>query len=508
MQVERAKQIFADRGGTLRTSEALEAGIHPRTLYAMRDSGDLQVLARGVYRLSNMGRMKSPDLATIAKRVPKGVICLRSALAHHGLGGKPSDGVDIALPRTAGTPSMSNPALNVYRFSDNAFCAGIEAHHVDGVPLRVYSLEKTIADCLKFRTQIGSRTAFGALDRSLATDCVRPDQLRYFARLCRVERLVEPYVRDLTVSAGVNHNSSRKDKTTNMLKRQRILLGLLHRAGGALGRTQLVMMAFLLGKETDVRSREAYYDFVPYKYGPFSFSLYRELGALERDEYVQLGEDRIQLCEGIRDRVAALLDDMAAPIRRAIDQVVAHYGSLTQHALLSKVYRKYPWYAMASERHDLVPDSAPSRTDADIAVYTVGYEGKSVDAFFDGLIRTGIRAVLDVRANPVSRKYGFAKRSMNEIASKVGIHYIHLPELGISSSLRTDLSDFNSYQNLLDRYEHEILPDRTEDLCRLVDLIRERPSALLCVEKDVRCCHRSRLAEAASNASGLPVVHL
>ncbi|HUQ72751.1 MAG TPA: DUF488 domain-containing protein [Planctomycetaceae bacterium] len=138
----------------------------------------------------------------------------------------------------------------------------------------------------------------------------------------------------------------------------------------------------------------------------------------------------------------------------------------------------------------------------------MGYEGKSIDGFFNGLLESRIAAIVDVRANPVSRKYGFAKRSMSEIAKKLGVEYHHLPELGIASSERADLSDFDSYQRLLDRYEHRMLPGRPEAIKASIDLIREKPSALLCMEKDVRCCHRGRLAAAVAVDLGWPINHL
>ena len=141
-------------------------------------------------------------------------------------------------------------------------------------------------------------------------------------------------------------------------------------------------------------------------------------------------------------------------------------------------------------------------------IYTVGYEGRSVDRFFDHLLRSGMEAILDVRANPISRKYGFAKRSLSEIADRLGVVYHHLPKLGIPSALRGGAGDFNSHQRLLERYQYEMLPRQATEIDRLIRLLRQRPCALVCLEKDARQCHRGRLAQAASAKSGLPVKHL
>ena len=128
--------------------------------------------------------------------------------------------------------------------------------------------------------------------------------------------------------------------------------------------------------------------------------------------------------------------------------------------------------------------------------------------FFDRLLKKGIAALIDVRANPVSRKYGFARSSLSEIAAKLDIQYHHIPELGIVSKERVGLNDYQSYQRLLNRYERETLPKRSGDIERLIALLRMKPSALVCMEKDVECCHRGRLAKVAAERSGLPVINL
>ena len=123
-------------------------------------------------------------------------------------------------------------------------------------------------------------------------------------------------------------------------------------------------------------------------------------------------------------------------------------------------------------------------------------------------LHVGIQAVLDVRANPVSRKYGFARKSLSEIGAKLGFNYHHLPELGIAGTKRAHLTDSDSYQRLLEQYEAEMLPKRLAAVTRLLALLRERPSALVCFEKDMRYCHRGRLAAVVARAGGLEVLHL
>lgn len=293
-----------------------------------------------------------------------------------------------------------------------------------------------------------------------------------------------------------------------MLNRQRLILALLDRTGGAIPHTMLVKLAFLLRQETPVGQDRTFYHFLPYRQGPFSFALYREMESLRRDGYVERGEKSFALVPRTEHLSREQIERLSPTQAEAVKAVVREYGGRTRSALLRMVYKRHPWYAINSELEKYVPDQLPQPAGREAAVYTVGYEGKSVDAFFNGLLEDGMAGILDVRANPVSRKYGFAKRSMSRIAGNLGLVYQHLPELGISSNDRASLSDFDSYQRLLDEYEIKMLPKRTEHIRKVADLLRVQPSALLCVEKDVRCCHRGRLANRVSQESGLSVEHL
>jgi len=192
--IDRAKAIFNRRGGTLRTQEALAGGIHPRTLYAMREAGEIERLARGVYRLAGLAPLSEPDLATVAKRIPQGVICLISALAYHELTTQVPHEVHLALPRTARYPTLAYPPVHIYRFSRRSFDAGIESHVIDGIPVRIYGPEKTLADCFKFRNKIGLDVAIEALRSYNSRRGARLQKVLEFARACRVDKVLRPYL--------------------------------------------------------------------------------------------------------------------------------------------------------------------------------------------------------------------------------------------------------------------------------------------------------------------------
>jgi len=191
---EMAKQVFRRHGGVLRTSEAIRLGIHPRTLYAMRDGGMLECLSRGLYRLADLPSLGNPDLVAVALKVPGGVICLISALAYHELTTQIPHEVHLALPRGAEPPRLEHPPLRVFWFTGEAFTAGVDTHQLDGIPVRIYSVEKTLADCFKYRNKIGLDTAVEALKLYRSRGRLRVNELIQFARICRVEKVMRPYL--------------------------------------------------------------------------------------------------------------------------------------------------------------------------------------------------------------------------------------------------------------------------------------------------------------------------
>ena len=190
----RAVKIFKNHGGILRTAQALKAGIHPGTLYAMRDSGLLEVISRGVFRLSDIPPLGNPDLVTVATRVPSGVICLISALAFYELTTQIPHEVHVALPRGAEEPRLDYPPIKTYRFTGEAFTAGVDIHDLDGVSVRIYSPEKTLADCFKFRNKVGLDTVIEAIRFYRERRNIKVDDLMRYATVCRVNKIMRPYL--------------------------------------------------------------------------------------------------------------------------------------------------------------------------------------------------------------------------------------------------------------------------------------------------------------------------
>ncbi len=192
-----AIDLFRAHDGLLRTGEALRLGIPPRTLYRLRDGGTLVRLGRGVYRLAEAEPLSDPDLVVVASRVPRAVVCLVSALAFHELTTQIPRAVDIALPKGAERPRLEHPPLRIFRFSGLAWSEGVEEHRLDGVVLRVYCREKSVADAFKFRRRLGLGVALEALRLVRRGPGFHVDHLLHYARVCRVERVMVPYLEAL-----------------------------------------------------------------------------------------------------------------------------------------------------------------------------------------------------------------------------------------------------------------------------------------------------------------------
>lgn len=191
---EKPISIFKKFGGVLRTKDAISAGIHPRTLYAMRDEGIVEVLSRGVYRLFEMQPLGNPDLVSVSLRIPKGVVCLISALAFYEITTQIPHQVFIAIDRYSRPPNVDFPPIRIFRFTGEAYKSGIETHQTEGVQLRIYCPEKTIADCFKYRNKIGLDVALEALKLYRERIGFKIDDLMHFARVCRVEKVMRPYL--------------------------------------------------------------------------------------------------------------------------------------------------------------------------------------------------------------------------------------------------------------------------------------------------------------------------
>jgi len=197
--IETALETFRRHGGVMRTSQALVRGIHPATLYSLVEEGQLMRLARGLYRLASTQEFSNPDLAVVAAKAPDAVVCLISALSFHGITTQVPRVVHLAVPRGryAGL-RMRTPPVTIYRFDAATFEQGIEPHSVDGVPVRIYSVARTIVDCFKYRNKLGLDVAVEALRFARVRMRISNREILPFAHLLRLERVMAPYLESVT----------------------------------------------------------------------------------------------------------------------------------------------------------------------------------------------------------------------------------------------------------------------------------------------------------------------
>lgn len=193
----KALKTIEKHGGQLRMADAIKAGIARRTLYRLTDEGKLERVTRGVYRLADLPEISYPDLVTVSLRAPKAVICLVSALSFHDLTTQVPHSVWIAIPRDSRPPRIDYPPISWVELSGSAFESGIEVHSIDQTTVRIYGPEKTIADCFKYRNKIGMDIVLEALNLYMRTTERDVDTLLHYARICRVEAVMKPYMEAL-----------------------------------------------------------------------------------------------------------------------------------------------------------------------------------------------------------------------------------------------------------------------------------------------------------------------
>jgi predicted transcriptional regulator of viral defense system len=175
-------------------ADAAKSGVHSQELSRAVGAGVIERIARGQYRRAGLAVTENHALAIGAQAVPRGVICLLSALSFHGIGTQLPFEVWIAVERGSRTPSLRYPPLRVARFSGAAFDEGIETHRIEGRTVRIYSIAKTVADLFKYRSKIGLDVAMEALREVWRERLATIDEIDHYARICRVERVMRPYL--------------------------------------------------------------------------------------------------------------------------------------------------------------------------------------------------------------------------------------------------------------------------------------------------------------------------
>ena len=182
----------------LRPSDAVARGHSRLYLAQLAQRGLVHKVGRGLYALPQRKASEFASLAEVASKHPQALVCLLSALAFHGLTTQAPFEVWIAVDNKARAPQMPYPPLRIARFSGSALTEGVELHNIEGVPVKITSVPKTIADCFKYRNKIGLDVAMEALKEAWSAKRVSMDELWHYGQICRVQNVMRPYLEGLT----------------------------------------------------------------------------------------------------------------------------------------------------------------------------------------------------------------------------------------------------------------------------------------------------------------------
>ena len=293
-----------------------------------------------------------------------------------------------------------------------------------------------------------------------------------------------------------------------MYYRRKVLLALIEKSDKKrIGKLNLQKLLFLFCQ----KQIKPIYDFTPYHYGCFSFQANKDLSLLssfynlvennekewklktEESFFIQLkGEDSVILSEILET------EEIGDPSK-----------------LISKIYKEFPYFAIKSKRNLnndekrlIQKEREKVYSQKETILFTIGYEGISLDAYLNKLIKNNITLLCDVRKKPISMKYGFSKKQLQNYCKNLGIKYVPIPQLGIESDLRKELTDKKSYEKLFASYRIS-LKEKTNELEHIYEMIKKHKRiALTCFEKDHTFCHRESLSIRINNDYNIPVLHL
>lgn len=280
-----------------------------------------------------------------------------------------------------------------------------------------------------------------------------------------------------------------------MYYRRKVILALLENSGGRLSKTDLQKLLFLFTSMQE----EPVYDFLPFKYGCYSPLATQDLKTMAKYNMVEEQETGWAL----KTKVNYFLE-LKSNDQKNLLSFIHQFKNLRGTNLVRHVYKEYPFFAIKSEikneiltKDELkkVEKSTPHKEEP--CLFTIGYEGKSVEKFITQLINEDVKVLCDIRKNPLSMKFGFSKNQLKGILEAVGIEYLAISGLGIESGDRKSLKTPADYENLFLVYENTTLVTNQKDLSLLACTLKSKKRiALTCFEADHHSCHRSRTAKA------------
>lgn len=286
-----------------------------------------------------------------------------------------------------------------------------------------------------------------------------------------------------------------------MFYRRKIILALLQLFDGQLDKIRLQKLLFLFAK----KQAKAEYDFIPYKFGCYSYSANADMTAMVSRGF--LTEDEKTFA---KKDPSDYLKQLKPADLKLLQEVKTNYGKKSANALMKHTYINFPFYAIKSEvaenilsQEELEKVTKAKPKSNKTVLFTIGYEGISLEEYLVRLLKNDVKVLVDVRNNPLSMKYGFSKSQLKKYCASVGIDYVHIPEVGIQGDQRQELTTQSDYDKLFAVYRKNNLTQTTAHQTEILKLLKQHKRiALTCFEANICQCHRKHLAEAIETLPG------
>ncbi len=275
-------------------------------------------------------------------------------------------------------------------------------------------------------------------------------------------------------------------------------MALLQAFDGQMDKISLQKMLFLFTQ----RQVKAEYDFIPYRLGCYSFSVNADLTTMVKKGILSETTTHFRSNETV-DYIQTLKE----ADRKLLQEIKSRYGKMDARALMKHTYINFPYWGINSikakeilsiDEFERIKNSKPQNEKT--ILYTIGYEGISLERYLNKLLKNDVKVLVDVRNNPKSMKFGFSKNGLQRFCASLGIEYAHFPEVGIQSEQRRELKGEDDYDRLFSDYRENNLTATTNSQLKILQLLETKKRiALTCFEANICQCHRKHLAEAIAN---------
>ena len=286
-----------------------------------------------------------------------------------------------------------------------------------------------------------------------------------------------------------------------LTNKQKVLLFLINELSikRKSSRFMIVKSLFLLKKEEFVDNIIKFYNFYPYKYGPFSRMIFRDIIFLRSRGFLDQDEKK----PSITQKGIEVIRNVSPKVKQKTRRIIERFN--TEKEIEKHIYKNYPDYTVKSEKLRNLRNIIPFIRET--GIFTIGYESKDLDYFLDLLIRNKIDMLIDVRRNPFSMNFSFKGDILRKHLENIDIEYKHLPSLGIESELRKNISTSAEYKKLFRMYKERVIKENEEEINEIISIGKKKRIVLMCFESNKNMCHRGIISHFIENKN-IEVTHL